>query len=236
VALGNTPRRETNIAVEASKSYVLGMRFITTDADRSPVDLTDCILRFVATEPPQRGSTEVLTILAEFDQPTSGLAQFKFQAADLTLEPGSYAYDVTLVPPSGYSTPILKGYLEIGSNTDLDDTNVFGQLNVTSDITVIMDEHDSITIEIERVDGMFLVVSALIEDFRAEMQGQVNAAAGSAQDALTYANEAEGYKNEMQAWLDNAGYPFWKGTQAEFAVIQQKREILYLITDEAVAP
>lgn len=236
MALGNTPRRETNIAVEASKSYVLGMRFITTDADRSPVDLTGCILRLVATEPPQRGSTEVLTILATLDQPTSGLAQFKFQAADLTLEPGSYAYDVTLVPPSGYSTPILKGYIEVGVNSDLDDTNVFGQLNVTSDITVIMDEHDSITIEIERVDGMFLVVSALIDEFKTEMQGQVDAAAGSAQASLNSANLSASYAQSMQAWLDNAGYPFWKGTQAEFNAIQQKREVMYLITDEAVAP
>lgn len=234
MTLGNTPRRETNISVEASKSYALGLRFVMTDG--APVDLTDCVIRFVATDPPQRGSAEVLSLVAVMDQPLAGFAQFRFQAADLTLEPGSYAYDVTLVPPSGYSSPILKGYLEVGGNTDLDDTNVFGNLNTTSDITVVMDEHDAITIEIERVDGMFLVVTKLIEEFTVDMQGQVDAAAGFAQDSLNSANLSAQYAASMQAWLDNAGYPFWKGTQAEYNAITKKREILYLITDEAVAP
>jgi hypothetical protein len=234
VALGNTPRRETNIAVEASKSYVLGMYFIqrANEDTPEPVDLTDCELRFVATDPPQRGSTEVLSLIAVMDQPETGLAQFKFQAADLTLEPGQYAYDVTLLPPSGYSTPILKGYLEIGANTDLEDTNVYGNLNVTSDITVILDEHDSITIEIERIDGMFLVVSRLIEDFSEAMQLQVDAAAASAQDSLNSANLSASYAAEMQEWLDNNGFPFWKGTQAQYNALSPKYEILYLITDE----
>jgi hypothetical protein len=230
VALGNTPRRETIIAVEASKSYVLGMYFVMEDG--TPVDLTDCILRFVATEPPQRGSSEVLNLNATLDQPATGLAQFKFQAADLTLEPTSYAFDVTLVPPSGYSTPILKGYLEVGSNTDLDDTNVYDELNVISDITVTIGAGDSITIVLERVDGLFLVVSDLILRFTEEMEEQVAAAAGSAQASLNSANLSAQYAASMQEWLDNAGYPFWKGTQAEYDSIAKKREILYLITDE----
>ena len=91
MALGNTPRRETNIAVEASKSYVLGLMFQqrANEDTPEPVDLTNCIVRLVATDPPSRGSSEVLSILATIDQPETGLAQFKFQAADLTLEPGS---------------------------------------------------------------------------------------------------------------------------------------------------
>ena len=229
MGLGNTPRRETNIAVEASKSYLLGLYFKTPD--NTPVDLTDCVIRFVATDPPQRGSSEVLSLIAVMDEPTLGLAQFKFQAADLTLEPGSYAYDVTLVPPTGYSTPILKGYLEIGSNTDLDDSNVYTDINITSDITVTFAQGDNVTIEIERVDGMYLVVSNLIEDFTVAMQAQVDAAAASAQAALNYENMAEGYKAEMQTWLNNAGFPFWKGTQAEYDALDKKAEVLYLITE-----
>ena len=233
MALGNTPRRETNIAVEASKSYVLGMYFIqrANEDTPEPVDLTGCVLRLVATEPPQRGSTEVLSLQAVIDQPETGLAQFRFQAADLTLEPGQYAYDVTLLPESGYSTPILKGYIEVGANTDLDDSNVFGSLNVTSDITVILDEHDSITIQIERVDGMFLVVSNLIEMFTEDLQEQVDAAAASAQAAQDSANQSAAYAAEMQEWLDNNGFPFWKGTQAQYDSLVPKYEILYLITD-----
>jgi hypothetical protein len=233
VALGNTPRRETNIAVEASKSYALGLRFIMNDGE--PVDLTDCTIRFVATEPPQRGSLEVLSVLAEVEFPASGLSVFKFQASDLTLEPGQYAYDVTLIPPSGYSSPILKGYLEIGSNTDLDDSNVYDALNASTDITAIFDEHDHITIEIERVDGMFLVVSKLIDEFTVDMQAQVDAAAASAQAAQSSANMAAQHRDSMQAWLNNAGFPFWKGTQAQYdAISPKKSEVLYLIVDPGV--
>lgn len=232
MALGNTPRRETNIAVEASKSYVLGLRFIMTDG--SPVDLTDAIIRFVATDPPQRGNTEVLNLTAVMDQPASGMAQFKFQAADLTLEPGTYAYDVTLVPPSGYSTPILKGFLEVGSNTDLDDSNVYGALNVVSDITVTWGQGDNITIEIERVDGLFLVVTNLITQFTEDMQAEVDKAAASAQAALNSANIAAQHEDAMQAWLDNAGFPFWKGTQAQYDALIKKPEVLYLIINEVV--
>jgi hypothetical protein len=223
VALGNTPRRETNIAVEASKSYALGMHFVMEDGE--PVDLSDCILRFVATEPPQRGSSEVLNLIATIEAATQGLALFRFQAADLTLEAGNYAYDVTLIPPSGYSSPILKGYLEIGGNTDLDDTNVFTQLNTTSDITVMLEHGDVVQIVVERVDGMFLVVSALIEDFSDQMDVEVAKAAASAQSALESANLAAAHAGSMQVWLDNAGYPFWKGTQAEYEALTTTREV-----------
>jgi hypothetical protein len=235
VALGNTPRRETNLAVEASKSYVLGLYFVQQSANESdepfPLDLTGCEVRFVMAEPPQRGSTEVLTMLAVLEQPETGLAQLRFQAADLTLEPGSYAYDVTLIPPSGYSTPILKGYVEVGANTDIYDENVYTNLNITTDITVEVVGHDSVTVIIERVDGMFLVVSELIENFEISMQAQVDAAAASAQAAMVSENEAWSYKNEMQVWLNNAGFPFWQGTQAEYDAITKTSDILYLIVE-----
>jgi len=239
VALGNTPRRETNISVEASKSYQLGLRFIQqTGSDTpEPIDITDCEIVFVATDPPSRGSTEVLKIVATLDGPLNGLASFKFQAADLAIEPGEYAYDVTLYPPSGYSSPLLKGYLVVGTNTDLRDDNVYDpDLNITTDITVGMNQGDVIELKIERLDGMFLVVSNLIIEFEQDMQAQVNAAAGSAQASLNSANLSAQYAASMQVWLDNAGYPFWKGTQAQDDAISKKSEVLYLITDEAVGP
>ena len=37
--------------------------------------------------------------------------------------------------------------------------------------------------------------------------------------------------DEMREWLDNAGFPFWKGTQAEFDALDKKREFLYLIVE-----
>ena len=226
MVLGNTPRRETNLAVEASKSYVLGLYFVQQSANESeepfPLDLTGCEVRFVMADPPQRGAPRFCRCMAVLDQPENGLAQLKFQAADLTLEPGPYAYDVTLYPPSGYSTPILKGYVEIGANTDLYDDNVYTDLNITTDITVMVAGHDSVTIVIERVDGMFLVVSELIEDFAVDMQAQVDAAAASRAGRADLRERGRAsYKNAMQVWLNNAGFPFWQGTQAQYDLLQR---------------
>jgi hypothetical protein len=232
VALGNTPRRETTIAVEASKSYAFGLYFKTPDG--LPVDLTDCELRLVAAEAPHVGGTEVMSLVAVSTAPQSGLAQFNMQASDLALEPGSYSYDVTLLPPTGYSSPIIKGYIEVGPNTDLDTDNVYVGVEVGSDVTVFMEHGDVVEITIERVDGLYMIVSALIEDFNEAMQAEVDKAAGHAQDSANSASLSQSYAQEMQVWLDNAGYPFWKGTYAEYQALSPKREVLYLLTDEAV--
>ena len=69
MALGNTPRRETNIAVEANKSYSFGIWFKT--AEGTPVDLTGSELRFVATENAYHNGAEVISLVAipMLDQP-----------------------------------------------------------------------------------------------------------------------------------------------------------------------
>lgn len=229
MALGNTPRKETSFYVEASKSYAFGIRF--QDADHKPLDLTDCQVRLVATESAYPSGVEVLSVLAVSTDPTTGLAQFNLQADDLALDPGAYPYDVTLIPPTGYSTPILKGYIEIGSNTDQDSSNTYTNIQVGSEVTAVLENGDLIEITIERVDGMYLLVTSIISDFAEAMAAEVEKAAGSASDAADSAELAAGYAEEMQAWLDNAGFPFWKGTQAEYDALTPKREVLYLITD-----
>ena len=232
MVLGNTPRRETNIYVEANKSYAFGLRFQTPDEE--PVDLTGCTVRLVATEPPHYGGTEVLNLLADMQAPTSGFAQFNMQAEDLALEPAEYAYDVTLIPQTDYSTPVIKGNITVGSNTDTDTSNKYLGVNVGSDITVTIENGDVVEIIIERVDGVYTIVSNLIKDFADAMQAEVDEAAGHASDSADSAALSASYAAEMQVWLDNAGYPFWKGTQAEYNAITPKREILYLITDPVV--
>lgn len=231
MALGNTPRRETTFAVEASKSYAFGLHFKTPDD--LPVDLTGCELRLVATEPPHVGGTEVISLVATSSAPVTGFAQFNFQADDLTLEPGSYAYDVTLLPPTGYSSPIIKGYIEVGPNTDLDSSNVYAGVEVGSDVTVFMEHGDVVSITIERVDGLYMVVAALIEDFSEAMAAEVAKAEAAAVESAESADLSKSYHDDMQVWLDNAGFPFWKGTYAEYQAIQHKEEVLYLLIDEA---
>lgn len=228
MALGNTPRRETNIAVEANKSYAFGVWF--KSADETPIDLTDSVLRFVATENAYHTGAEVISKVAVpmLDQPD--MQQFEFQAEDLALDAGSYAYDITLIPPSGYSIPILKGQLEVGANSDLDTDNVFTDISTGTDIIVDLAGTDVVEVTIERVDGLFMLVKELLEDFRAEiaaaqasMDAQIAAAAASAQIASDKAAQLEG-------WFNSVGFPFWKGTQAEYDAIPVKDpNVLYLI-------
>lgn len=229
MAFGNTPRRETNIAVEANKSFAFGIFFKAQDG--TPVDLTDSTLRFVAAELGHRGGSEVLSVVASPMDENTAMQQFEFQAEDLALPPGSYPYDVTLIPSSGYSTPILKGTLEIGSNTDVDTSNVYSSgVSTGSDVTVYLNQHDLVEVTIERVDGLFMLVTEAIRDFKEEieaasivLQQQVDAAASSATDA---ANSAD----ELRGWFNSVGFPFWKGTQAEYDAIPVKDpNVLYLI-------
>lgn len=232
MALGNTPNRETSFAVEASKSYAFGVRFITEDG--LPVDITDCVVRMVLTDSPYQGGTEVLSTVAVSEDPSSGFTWFSLQAEDLALEPGTYSYDITFLPPSGYSTPIIKGFFEIGTNTDQDSSNIYENINSSSDITVTMAGGDLVSITIERVDGLYVIVSEMMKDFSDQMAVEVAKAADSASDAYDSAVLAQEYAASMQVWLDNAGYPFWKGTYAEYQAISPKKEVLYLLVDEAV--
>ncbi len=230
MVLGNTPRRETNIAVEANKSFAFGVYFKAQD--ETPVDLTGCVLRFVAAELSHWGGTEVLSVEATPMVDNAGMLQFEFQAEDLALTPGTYAYDVTLIPPSGYSTPVLKGHLEVGSNTDFDTSNVYKTgVGTGSDVTVYLKHRDLVEVTIERVDGLFMPILEVIKDFREEidnyrvgLQQLVTKAAESAQTAAYYAEE-------LRDWFQSVGFPFWKGTQAEYdAILNKDPNVLYLIT------
>ena len=147
MALGNTPTRETTISVEASKSFVLGVLFEYVDG--TAVDVSGDTLRFVAVN---STFTEVLTVEADPDIDNPAMQQFSFQADDLTLTPGTYLYDVTRIEADGFSTPILKGTLEIGANADSFDTNEFTQHSNGSDITVYLREHDLVQVKLNRGD------------------------------------------------------------------------------------
>ena len=233
MSLGNTPNRETSISVEASKSYAFGLHF--KDVEGVPISVEGAVIRFVATEPVYQGSNEVIIKEATHVLDTAGFVQFEFQAEDLALDPGSYNYDITLIPESGYSTPLLKGSLNIGSNTDTDISNVYSDVNVGSDVTVTLSAGDVIEVTLERVDGLYLVVTTLIQDFTTEMEGLVADATTQANRATAEASRAEMARTEMTDWLSATGFPFWKGTQAQYNAISPKNpQVLYLIVDPGV--
>lgn len=228
MALGNTPRRETNIAVEANKSYSFGVWLKA--ADGTQVDMSSSVLRFVATETAYHSGAEVLNVEAipMLDQPD--MQQFEFQAEDLALTPGSYSYDITLYPPSGYSIPLLKGQLEIGANSDEDTSNVFSDVGTGTDVIVELNGKDVVEVTVERIDGLFTLVKELLDDFRLEIaaaQAQMNATAAAAAASATIASDKAA---QLEGWFNSVGFPFWKGTQAEYDAIPVKDpNVLYLI-------
>lgn len=227
MAIGNTPRRETNISVEANKSFIFGIWFKTTD--ETPVDLTGSTVRFVATE--LNSTREVLSKDGAQWVDNAAVTHFEFQAEDLALTPATYSYDVTLYAPSGYSTPLLKGDLEVGSNTDVDTSNVFPTgIGTGMDVTVTLGDLNLVEITVERVDGLFQLVQDMIEDFRNELVIHTNTVTGLKNAAHSSAQNAAFSANELRTWLNNVQFPFWKGTQAEYDAIPVKNpDGLYLI-------
>ena len=228
MALGNTPRLETNFAVEANRSYAFGVWF--KSADETPIDLTDSVLRFVATENAYHTGAEVISKVAVpmLDQPD--MQQFEFQAEDLALDAGSYAYDITLIPPSGYSIPILKGQLEVGANSDLDTDNVFTDISTGTDVIIQLYGTDVVEVTVERVDGLFMLVRELISDFRDELAAVQLQLVAIAEAAAASAQEAANQALELRGWFNSVGFPFWKGTQAEYdALPTTDPNTLYLI-------
>lgn len=227
MALGNTPRKETNFAVEASKSFAFRMSF----KDRKgPLDLTGCAIRLVAASGSARGQVEVLNKTIEGGP--SGIVTFKLQAADLALPPGSYPYDVTLIPNSGYSTPIVKGYIEVGSNTDLEDSNVYTDVSTGTGVTAILEEGDVVQITIDAVDGMYGDVLDAIHSFTREMESALVTLAEGVKSAANSAEHAASYVSGLMAYLASIGFPYWVGTLAEYkALTEPSPLVMYLIKD-----
>jgi hypothetical protein len=229
MALGNTPRQETNIAVEANKSYAFGIWFKTSD--KTPIDLTGSEVRFVATEGAYHGGVEVLAKTAVPMLNQTDMQQFEFQASDFALAPGSYSYDITLVPPSGYSIPLLKGQLEIGPNSDEDISNVYSEVSTGTDLIVELAGTDVVEVTIERVDGLFMLVKELLEDFRDELLSNKNDFTALKNEAAASAQQAHSKAEELRGWFNSVGFPFWKGTQAQYDALPTKDpNVLYLIT------
>jgi Collagen triple helix repeat (20 copies)/BppU N-terminal domain len=151
VSLGNTPHRQTNILLERNKSFALNLRF--TKKDGTPYDLTGATVRLVAVEPEHWGGQTVITETAVLLVPKDGTAQFKFQASDLSLQDGEYAYDMTLLSVGNYSTPILKGTIVLGENADTDSTNVYSTITNSSELVVTFGTSHEVEVCLHYAEG-----------------------------------------------------------------------------------
>jgi len=152
VALGNTPKRLTNIYLERNKSFALNVRFkLNTD---EWYDLTGATVRLTSDKLPRYGSDQVLTLTADLIEPENGWAQFKFQATDTDLDPDEYLYDITLLSVWGYTTPIAKGSIIIGANTDEVNDNVFDVIHPTDEIIATFNSSGDVDIYLDMADGL----------------------------------------------------------------------------------
>jgi hypothetical protein len=142
--LGNTPTRQTNFFLDRGKSYAFDLLF--EDMYDAPFSLVDSDVRIVAEAPEHLGGEEVITKFAVVIDAVLGHVQFQLQAADTYLEPAEYPYDITLLAPTGYSSPVLKGVLVIGANTDDDISNSYAPSEVAPQITVTM--HNGATVKV----------------------------------------------------------------------------------------
>lgn len=119
--LTNTPQQQLQFDLERRKSY--SFRCVLLNADRSPLNLTNCKLRFVMKareyDDDLYDTTNVIVNHeARILSPESGEATFAFQAAELDVAPGAYNYAIVLWTKDGYSVVVVKGIVNLHANTD----------------------------------------------------------------------------------------------------------------------
>lgn len=118
--LTNTPRSETNLRLEARKSFSFNLKVV--DGDSRPVDLSDTTLE-LSVGTALRAAAD-LGVAA-----SAGYARFDLQAADLDLPAAEHPYSISIVD-DGYSAVLVRGTIEIvdsPGDTGLNSTYTGGQ-------------------------------------------------------------------------------------------------------------
>ena len=120
--LGNTPGRTTVIQLEARKSFSLGLWFM--DQGGRPADLTGSSVRLVAKACPidvtdtDDSDNLIVNSTATIVDAAQGYCTFDLQASELDLEPTEYPFAVVLTTPTGYTSTVMKGVIDIQQNPD----------------------------------------------------------------------------------------------------------------------
>jgi len=151
MALGNTPLKRTDIHLEARKSFAMTVRF--RYRNDTPADMDGYSVRMAVSEPQHLGGAVVLLKDAAPIDNDPGVFQFSIQASETDLESGSYPFDATFVSDRGYSTPFLKGAIEIGDNADEDASNVYDTADTLDDVLVVLGTGHEIVVCIVQADA-----------------------------------------------------------------------------------
>ena len=173
--LGNTPRSQTMLRLEARKSFAFGIQFLKAETE-TPIGLTGATVRLVIAQPKYKGGAVVLTKTATILDPALGLVQFALQATDLNMAEGEYPYAVTLVPSSGYSTLVLKGVVDVQENTDSSTTGTYTGINPATNLAAYVESGGGVSVYVDKLDGTLVTV---LEGHAAATSGVHGLAAGS---------------------------------------------------------
>ena len=117
----NTPLRPLNFDLERRKSYSWQSRLV--NGDKSPVDLSGCVLRFVVKEQDwdddQFDMTNLIfNCVGNTPNPLTGVTQFDFQAAELDWPADEYNYALVLRTADGLPSGVLEGVFNVVADAE----------------------------------------------------------------------------------------------------------------------
>lgn len=139
VSLTNSPAQFMQLRLEARKSFRLDLwfrRLKSIGLDITGADLTLTVAKITGHATSQQN--QVLVKKATLPTPTLGHARFDLQAAELTLHPETYAFDITM-ESQGFTGIIMKGELTVVDNTEFDATNsTFSGHGVSRTVDVLL--------------------------------------------------------------------------------------------------
>lgn len=141
--LGNTPSKETILRLEARKSFSFSLA--VKDPQRRPIDLTGSSIRTVMKQLPldSADTTDLDNLIADpvatLTSPALGLARIDIQSADLNWPIGEYPFAVVLKDPSGFSTVLVKGLVDLVQNTEFGSlASLFADANPAQRLEVLL--------------------------------------------------------------------------------------------------
>ena len=209
--LTNSPQQQLSFDLERRKSY--SFRCVLLYADRTPLDLTGCTVRFVVKDAEFDddmfdSNNHLVNTEGVISTPLTGEAVFSFQAAELDAEPGEYYYSIVLWTADGFSVTIVKGIFSLHPNTEsLSMTKSYssGTADAALELTLRgMDLVNIVTNTLTRDTLNTLIVGTGRPDDPSTLEATTLAAVASAAPPMMFIS-TDGNNEGLWAWRRRAG-------------------------------
>lgn len=206
--LGNSPRQRTVLTLEARTSFAFGVKFFNR-VDNTAVDLTGATVRLMAAYPARFGGGNAIYLVAEpVGDPALGIVQFNLQDTQLDLPPGEYEFSVTLVTMVGYSTPVLKGAIEIVANSDTGFLMNYPGISPSTNLAAYVENGQVIEVTVDQVDGLATVINQMVshvDDLVETVHQGVQSAEGARDEAQVFSEAASLSAGMAELHEENSG-------------------------------